>query len=192
MPCFRPTPLKRPELSWHIAKARNVVAPTAPKNRGGLPCHAIGEGFPRLLKSSLPACLRSRAKGRSLTRLTMSWRPIRNLSDTVTGKSEHLLRYRIYARSLPNLHRLSCSPCRNAFAPPAHRVGTTSVNADAQRTTTHYKPPEGICSNWVGAEGARSSALRKRSAQFWMSLSKSTRNIDSCRSRRSAIGIDSA
>jgi hypothetical protein len=126
MPCFRPTPLKRPELSLHIAKARNVVAPTGPKNRGGLPCHAIGEGFPRLLKSSLPACLRSRAKGRSLTRLTMSWRPIRNLSDTVTGKSEHLLRYRNYARSLPNLHRLSCSPCRNAFAPPAHRVGTTS------------------------------------------------------------------
>ena len=67
-----------------------VRGPISHKNRGFLPCHAIGEGFPRLLKNLQPACLRSRAKGCPLTRPTMSSLPIKSLSDFTIGNSEDL------------------------------------------------------------------------------------------------------
>jgi hypothetical protein len=48
-----------------------------------------GEGFPRPLNNMQPACLRSKAKGCSLTRPTMSSRSIQIFSDSTTGNGEH-------------------------------------------------------------------------------------------------------
>jgi hypothetical protein len=61
-----------------------------------------------------------------------------------------------------------------------------------------YAAPASIClllklgARWLRALGSHSSAVRKRSAQCWMSLWESTRNSESRRSRRSASGIESA